>query len=154
MQNYSQASLLIVDDLASDQQLIKYALEEVGYNGELDFLKSGQAVVDRFFSNPSNEAPPLPDLILLDLSLSDMEGQHLLDRLKNHPHTFSVPVIIFSSLESITATELCYSLGAGGFVRKPTDFDDLKTCLKGIIEFWLQPFVMRGRHARGMRFTS
>jgi CheY-like chemotaxis protein len=141
---YPKATLLIVDDLPSDRQLIKYALEEIGFAGEVTFEHSGQALVDRYLKSvPSS----LPDLILLDLNLTDIKGEELLKLLKEHDATCTIPVVIFSSSQKPEAAERCYSLGAGGYVIKPTDYDQIKTLLSHTLEFWLQTAVKRNRRS-------
>ncbi len=141
--NYAQATLLIVDDLPSDRQLIKYALEEIGFRGEVLFERSGRALIERYLNAPI--PPSLPDLILLDLNLADIKGEALLKLLKQSVSTCSVPVIIFSSSQTPEAAERCYSLGAGGYVIKPTDYDQLKTLLANTLDFWFQEAVKRNR---------
>lgn len=141
---YPQATILIVDDLPSDRQLIKYALEEIGFRGEVLFERSGQALIERYLDAPMQSS--LPDLILLDLNLADMKGEALLKLLKQSAGTCTIPVVIFSSSQTPEAAERCYSLGAGGYVVKPTDYDQLKTLLANTLEFWFQEAVKRNRN--------
>jgi len=148
--NYKHIHLLIVDDLPSDRQLIKYVLEELHFEGKVEFLQSGNLVVERYLKSPP-PASQLPDLIILDLNLSDMKGNELLSMLKAHDRTCSIPVVVFSSLESPQMAEACYALGAGGYVVKPTEFDTLREKLHSIMDFWFQPAVKRNRDL-GMGF--
>lgn len=151
MEPFAQAHLMVVEDLNSDQQLIRIALEELGFQGQTTYLSSGEGLLEYFFAEPRAEPLVLPDLILLDLSLSDMNGKVLLDRLKQTPQTAATPVVIFSSMQSEATSGECYALGAGGFVQKPTDFDELKARLSATFSFWFQPSIKRGSGLRGTK---
>jgi CheY-like chemotaxis protein len=57
-----------------------------------------------------------PRIILLDVMMPQIDGWKILMRLKNHPATANIPVIICTILAQ---EELALSLGASSFVRKP-----------------------------------
>lgn len=57
-----------------------------------------------------------PRLIVLDVMMPGVDGWEVLGRLRQHPLTSSIPVIVCSILAE---EELAFSLGASGFVRKP-----------------------------------
>jgi CheY-like chemotaxis protein len=68
----------------------------------------------------------LPDAIVLDVMMPEMPGWEVLQRLRNHPRTADIPVIICSVFNN---PELAYSLGASLFLPKPIGRDDV---LKGL----------------------
>lgn len=57
-----------------------------------------------------------PQIIVLDLMMPQVDGWRVLGRLRQHPLTERVPVVVCSILAQ---EELALSLGASGFVRKP-----------------------------------
>lgn len=64
----------------------------------------------------------IPDAIILDLMMPGMDGWEVLQRLRTHPDTRRVPVIICSVIND---PELAYSLGASRFVAKPVTRETL-----------------------------
>lgn len=60
----------------------------------------------------------VPDAIVLDVMMPEMDGWELLQRLRNHPRTAGVPVIICSVIND---PGLAYSLGASLVLHKPVD---------------------------------
>jgi len=58
-----------------------------------------------------------PQAIILDVMMPDIDGWEVLQRLRAHPDTAEIPVIICSVFDD---PELAYSLGASRFVPKPT----------------------------------
>jgi CheY-like chemotaxis protein len=71
----------------------------------------------------------VPNAIVLDVMLPEMDGWEVLQRLRNNPQTSKIPVIICSVLDS---PELAYSLGASLFLAKPVSRDDVLTALHEI----------------------
>jgi len=57
-----------------------------------------------------------PDVIILDVMIPEIDGWELLQRLRNHPTTADIPVIICSVVNDPT---LAYSLGASIVLQKP-----------------------------------
>jgi PAS domain S-box-containing protein len=66
-----------------------------------------------------------PDLILLDLHLSDMDGQEVLLRLKSEPRTRQIPVVILSADASPGQIEHQVGLGAVAYLTKPLEVSRL-----------------------------
>jgi CheY-like chemotaxis protein len=68
----------------------------------------------------------LPDVILLDVMMPEMDGWEMLQRLRTSPATASIPVIVCSVFHD---PELATSLGASLAVPKPVRPDDLQAAL-------------------------
>ena len=68
----------------------------------------------------------LPDAIVLDVMIPQLHGWEVLQRLRNHPETANVPVIICSVIND---PELAYSLGASLFLPKPVSRDKILKAL-------------------------
>ena len=113
-------TLLVVEDNAIEREGLAAVLRQEGYsvipaaNGKeaLDCLESG--------------APP--DLLLLDMMMSEIDGWQLLKMLRRRPELLALPVIIVTGL-GIANLEWARSVGAVGLVRKPIDLEQLKDSL-------------------------
>jgi two-component system NtrC family sensor kinase len=68
-----------------------------------------------------------PALILLDLKLQDLDGQVVLKRLKDHPSTQDIPVIVMtgSTIIDDAKRRKVLALGAARFVSKPFSIGEL-----------------------------
>ncbi len=112
-----QPTVLVIDD---NEGLVKL----------LDNYLSGHACQVRAATNGPDGlrlAQELaPDAIVLDVMIPEMDGWEVLQRLKNHPQTTEIPVIMCSVLDS---PELAYSLGASLFLSKPVSRDDVLSAL-------------------------
>lgn len=69
----------------------------------------------------------VPDAIILDIMMPEMDGWELLQRLKATPATADIPVIICSVFND---PELAFSLGASLFIPKPVSRNDILTALQ------------------------
>jgi len=67
-----------------------------------------------------------PEAIILDVMMPEMHGWQVLQRLRNHPRTCDIPVIVCSV---ITLPELAQALGAAHFLAKPIGQDDVLDAL-------------------------
>lgn len=61
----------------------------------------------------------LPDLILLDIMLPDLDGYSIITALKNNERTKEIPVIFISSLKEVSDEEKGLTLGAVDYIVKP-----------------------------------
>jgi two-component system, OmpR family, phosphate regulon response regulator PhoB len=61
-----------------------------------------------------------PDIVLLDILLSGLDGFQILERLKKNAGTASIPIIILSNLGQRTDIEKGKQLGANQFLIKAT----------------------------------
>ena len=102
--------LLVIEDVASVTQFIRAALaaEPVHIVTATDG-RQGQQLVSEL----------LPDLVLLDLALPEVEGFEILDSIRSNPATAETPVVIITAHgDSGTAAEAS-DRGADAFLAKP-----------------------------------
>ncbi len=102
--------ILIVDDVATNRIVLKVKLEAVFYTALL--ASSGVQALQIARSER-------PDLILLDLMLTDMDGSEVLAQLRADPATANIPVIILSSTHDAQARLTALAAGADDFLTKP-----------------------------------
>jgi CheY-like chemotaxis protein len=72
----------------------------------------------------------LPELILLDLHLPDIEGEDLLVRLRRDERTAGIPVIVISADATASRIERLKQLGAKAYLTKPLDVKEFLRVLE------------------------
>lgn len=114
--------ILVIDDCPDFLEVAKSILE-IG-----NYMVFTATSAEDAFSILSKIAQP--DLILLDMQMSDMSGQAFLTALEEtNPETLkNVPVVFLSANERAPASK------AAGFIRKPVDIDKLLTAVLRFIE--------------------
>ena len=76
----------------------------------------------------------LPDLVLLDVLMPDLDGYEVCRRLKADPVTAPVPVVFLSGSATDGDRHLAGTLGAVGFLLKPVDARVLLDTVAGILD--------------------
>ena len=106
----NNASVLIVDDTIYNIQLLSLMLNKQGYRVEK--ATSGTEALES-----ANQL--LPDIILLDIRMPDIDGYEVCKRLKANPVTKDIPVIFISSIEESTDKVEAFSVGGVDYISKP-----------------------------------
>lgn len=109
--NSRAATLLIVDDLPENLEVLGGLLQDVGYR--VKAANSGRAAL-RYAAQE-----PHPDLILLDVMMPDMDGYQTLGCLRATPATQDIPVIFLTALGEDGDEERGLALGAADYITKP-----------------------------------
>jgi DNA-binding response OmpR family regulator len=67
----------------------------------------------------------MPDAVVLDLMMPQLDGFEVLRRLREDERTRDVPVVVLTAKTSQDDRDRCYALGADAFITKPFDPDEL-----------------------------
>ena len=105
-------TLLIVEDDAIQREGLSAILQQEGYS--VVSAANAKEAIARL------QGQSTPDVMLLDMMMSEGDGWQLLWMLRRSPELASIPVIIMTGLQ-IASQEWGQSLGAVGLVRKPID---------------------------------
>ena len=75
----------------------------------------------------------IPDLIILDLMMPEMDGYEVCEKLKNDPLTKNIPVIILTAKDAVRDKVKGLDIGADDYVTKPFNLDELKARIKSAL---------------------
>ncbi len=106
----NQGDILLVDDVLENLQVLSAMLEAEGYevwqalNGHMALMGIEAA---------------LPDVILLDVMMPDMDGYELCQRLKANPRTAGVPILFISALDALADKLQAFAVGGVDYITKP-----------------------------------
>lgn len=108
-------TILIVDDEALNLKIVAQALQErytivVATNGELALH-----IVQK----------TIPDLILLDISMPNMDGFEVLMKIKDDPKTDKIPVIFLTADNTEETIVKAFNSGAVDYITKPFQMEEL-----------------------------
>ncbi len=106
----SSANILVVEDSSVNQRLLQDLLQKQGY--QVSIVANGREALDVLEDN-------LPDLILLDIVMPQMDGLELCRRLKAGKATRDIPVIFVSSLQGTRDKLLGFDAGGVDYITKP-----------------------------------
>lgn len=101
--------ILIVDDEKANLDVLNHIL---GDHYVVYIAKSGRAALRKSREN-------LPDLIVLDILMPDMDGFEVIRHLKASEETQAIPVVFITGLNSVENEEKGLRLGAVDYITKP-----------------------------------
>jgi two-component system cell cycle response regulator DivK len=102
--------VLIVDDNEKNRKLARDVLRAAGLR-TLEAASGAEGI--------ALAAEHLPDVILMDLRLPEMDGTEAARRLRDEPHTASIPVVALSSLPVQGGGDWLEAAGFAGWLEKP-----------------------------------
>ncbi len=118
-------TILIIEDEPDTLALIGRVLDKEGY-------RTRKAASGATFVTAMKQAP-IPDLILLDLELPDVSGLVILTKLRAHAGTKAIPIVVLSAHSEPKAVYKCMSLGADGYISKPTRATTLVQAVRAVL---------------------
>jgi CheY-like chemotaxis protein len=130
-------TILIADDDEDDRFLVKSALDDCQITCTVQYVENGVEVMNYLENGVNTHEKQKPSLILLDLNMPKKDGREALKEIKSNPDLRSVPVIILTTSKAMEDINLCYGLGANGYIVKPNSFSELANTLKILTKFWL-----------------
>lgn len=113
--------VLVVDDERNILDIIRFNLEVEGY--EVITSKDGEDALAKALDI-------LPDLILCDIMMPELDGLEVCRRLKSDGRTNHIPVVMLSARTQAHDKIASIEAGADDFITKPFDFSDLVARIK------------------------
>ena len=117
-------NILIVDDEDTNIMVLTYILEPVY---EVISAKNGKGAINAAHMY-------LPDVILLDIIMPDMDGYEVISELKNAEETKDIPVIFVTGMRDVPAQEKGFKLGASDYIIKPFSTNVVESKVKNQIK--------------------
>ncbi|MHB8520437.1 MAG: response regulator [Limisphaerales bacterium] len=108
--------VLVVDDEEQNRCLLRDPLEAHGY--EVDEAENGMQALEKI-------AARLPDVILLDLMMPQMNGFDVCRHLRKNAKTAHLPILMITALSERGDRLLGIQVGANDFLNKPIDIQDV-----------------------------
>jgi DNA-binding response OmpR family regulator len=118
------SKILIVDDEPDILFTVRTVLEIVGH--EVIEAEDGTHALERAWD--------MPDAIVLDLRLPDVDGFYVLSALKAEPALSHIPVMCLSAHSDANTMERAIECGAAAYVSKPFQIADLRATVQEMLE--------------------
>jgi DNA-binding response OmpR family regulator len=118
---------MIVDDLPQVTYTVKYGLEKLDPNYSVIEVDSGKKCIELLESNQ------LPDLILLDIMMPEMNGWKVAKALQKKFEWKKIPIIFLTATEDETS-RITGSIIAEDYIVKPFEITDLKKKIDKILK--------------------
>ena len=134
-------TILLVENKESDIELTRRAFKKARIANPLVLARNGQEACDYLFgASPAQsnaKIAPLPTLVLLDLNLPLISGLEVLRRIRAHPRTRGLVVVIMTTSDAEPDINTAYALGVNSYIRKPVDFEKFCALMEQLCLYWL-----------------
>ena len=124
MRSIMPSKILIVDDEVESLKLIGLMLKRQGY--EVAMAENGQQALE----GAHNE---VPDLIILDVMMPDMDGYEVCRRLRSDESTRDIPIIMFTAKTLVDDKVAGFEAGADDYLTKPTHPAELAARVQAVL---------------------
>jgi diguanylate cyclase (GGDEF)-like protein len=109
----NEPAILIVDDIAANRDILRRRFERHGF--QVTEADGGHRAIELTRERTF-------DLMLLDVTMPDLNGIEVLKRIREHEATSSLPVIMVTGKSEGEAVAEAFAAGANDYVTKPVDF--------------------------------
>lgn len=118
--------IVVIDDDIMSLRLARRVFDKAGIDGT--YLSSAEEMY-RYL-----EGSTVPDLVLLDVHMPDVNGFELFDRIRAVPAFREVPVVFLTGDDDVKTETAGLNAGASDFIRKPFAAEVLLKRVRNIIE--------------------
>ena len=132
--------ILLVEDNPDDVELTRIAFSEAKVANHLVVAQDGAEALDYLFArgrHAGRDPDDLPSIVLLDLNLPKVDGRQVLQAIREHEKTRSLPVVVLTTSAEPFDVEASYALGVNSYIQKPVDFERFVWAVKQVGLYWL-----------------
>ena len=124
-------TLLLIEDDNIEALKFNRILSELRPQYKIIEARNGEQALEILSVDTS-----IPDLILLDLNMPRMNGLEFLNILKKDQRLKYLPVVVLTTSKNRKDVKESYNIGIAGYVMKPLRYEDYKTQLNIILNYW------------------
>ena len=121
--------ILLADDDDDDRLFFKDAIGEVKVKTVVNMVNDGVELTDYL----NNADTRLPNLIFLDLNMPRKDGMECLKEIRSNHKLKDLSIAIYSTSALEKDIEETFVKGANIYIKKPNDFEELKSILDKVI---------------------
>ncbi|MBI2170032.1 MAG: response regulator [Actinobacteria bacterium] len=122
----SLGRVLLVDDADDLRALGAFVLLHAGY--EVMIAASARDALTLLATSD-----PLPDVVVLDVQMPDLDGWSTLERIRANPATARVPVLMCTVKTWVEDEDRIVDLGPDGHLAKPYSIDELEAAVRSLV---------------------
>ena len=118
--------ILIIDDSKMQQKIARIYLEK-GEGHNVLTADNGKKGIEAAGEH-------MPDVILLEIEMPELDGKETIRILKNDPLTMNIPVIMCTSIDDEATKQEMKDVGAAAYLVKPHGFSSIKKILEQVMQ--------------------
>jgi CheY-like chemotaxis protein len=124
-------NILFIDDDVIEVMKFNRVISKLSFNCKVHEARNGNLALSILQSKDV-----MPDIILLDLKMPELNGIEFLKIVKNDPALKSIPLIVFTTSNDLHDIQECYAVGVSGYILKPLKYEDYVVVVEKTINYW------------------
>jgi CheY-like chemotaxis protein len=121
-----EPKVLYIEDSVLNLRLVKKFLELGGFHHMIEALDG--------LSGVELAMQTMPDLILMDIKLPDIDGWEATRRIKATPSLAKIPIVAVTANTSLDDRRRCFEAGCQGFLAKPMSKNELLDTVRTFLQ--------------------
>ena len=117
--------ILIVEDNLDLIYILQKQVASLGYDSIV--ATNGKQAVDMTTAE-------LPDLILMDIMMPEMDGLQATRLIRENPNTHSIPILAVTALSTFNDKNDCVKSGCNVYIPKPFTAKELASCIDRLLK--------------------
>ena len=143
MKELSDCRVLIVDDVKANVDILVQALSA---EYKLSVALGGEQALDAVRRS-------LPDLVLLDIVMPDIDGYEICRRLRAGEATRELPIMFLSSLEDVSDKTRGFEVGGNDYLTKPFEILEVKARVRSLLKAKAYAEAVKAAAERDLRIA-
>ena len=125
--------IIMIEDDQEDQEMFREVFTELNHKNEIVFFNDGQEAL-LYLTSRTTE----PFIVFSDINMPKLNGMELRQQIHENEdiRLKTIPYLFFTTSAEQEAVIDAYSKSIQGFFIKPSNFQDLKSMIETIIEYW------------------
>ncbi|HTA31397.1 MAG TPA: response regulator [Candidatus Cybelea sp.] len=127
--------ILYVENCPEDVELAELMFKQLRVGNPLRFVRSGVEAMDYLFGRAQfldREKHPFPGIVLLDISMPELDGFEVLGLIREEEAFQNLPVFMFSNFNEPEDHERAKQLGADGYMAKTASYKSFAAWLEDV----------------------
>ncbi len=118
--NRTEKKIMVAEDSSFVRNMIGQYLTKAGYIN-IEYFVNGKQAWERLndYSKKDDDINNYVDLLITDIEMPVMDGQHLVKRIRDDKKLKKLPIVIFSSISNEVIKKRSLAIGANGQISKP-----------------------------------
>ena len=150
-------AILLVEDDPDDAYLTMRAWTHRNPMDQVAWVRSGEEALCFLFAQGTyrdRDKTQVPQLVVLDLNLPDLDGLQVLVRMRADELLRAVPVVMLTGSTQTVDISEAYGAGVNSFISKPVRFEEFQAAVEQVASYWTAmnhvPPTGHPRHLKAM----
>lgn len=135
-ENLKKIKILLAEDNEDDIVIIKEVFKDLAFVEISYVVSDGEAAIACLRQEPPYQHVPMPNLVILDISMPKKTGLEVLEEIQRDPNLKGIPTVMLTSSEREEDIVKAYKNGACTYLVKPMTYQSFVEIAKSFGAYW------------------